>query len=61
MHFTLTKDEEFMGAEMCCDLCNKLAKAHTRLIGNTWFYVRYNVTDLFPSLWICNDCKEELQ
>ena len=60
MHFTLTRNERFYGAELCCDLCNRLPKMHPRMLGNRWYYVRYDPKDMFPSLWICPECKEDL-
>ena len=61
MRFTRTRDEENYGAEICCDICNKLANQHPRWVGNNWWYVRYNIFDVFPSMWICKECKEELE
>ena len=55
MWFTHTLDEEHLGVELCCDTCNKLAKDK-----HLWWYVRYNASDEYPSLWICNKCKEDL-
>jgi hypothetical protein len=58
MFFTITHYERNRGLEFCCDTCNK------RFIeewNGAWWYVRYNVFDEHPALWICNSCKEELE
>ena len=61
MHFTRTRNEQYPGMEFCCDLCNRKAEGHPRGIGNHWWYARYNEKDQFPSLWICDTCKESVE
>ena len=57
MHFTITHEEKHTGMEFCCDTCNKRCIS----VNESWWYVRYNIFDKHPSMWICNDCKEEME
>lgn len=61
MHFTPTRREKHFGAELCCDLCNKQPAGPVGSAGAFWWYVRYNIFDEHPSMWICDECKEEIE
>ena len=63
MFFTITHYEKHTGAEFCCDTCNKryIETLRDGVIDGPWWYVRYNLTDEYPSLWICNNCKEGME
>jgi len=58
MKFTSTSDEEFIGMEFCCDLCNKKPTPPTAAFN--WWYVRYKAKAVFPSLWVCPECAFDL-
>ena len=61
MHLTKTIDEEHIGAELCCDICNKQPPWNPKFVAYNWYYLRYSPADVFPSMWICPGCKEDLE
>lgn len=62
MKYTRTRDEVSYGLEYCCDSCGEKAGGHhPRLISNHWWYVRYNANDEYPSMWICDKCKGDME
>ena len=53
--FTKTYEEKHRGVELLCDTCNKFPELNT----DTWYY-RSNLFDKYPSMWLCNTCKESM-
>jgi hypothetical protein len=56
MHFTPWFREQYRGVELVCDWCNKGADD-----SGFWWYQRYSVDDQYPSNWVCNECKDDVQ
>jgi hypothetical protein len=54
MRYTDMKIEEYRGAEMVCDMCNRLYD------GGTWFYARYD-SSTYPYAFYCPECVERIQ
>ena len=54
--FTKRVDEQFRGVELLCDTCNNYPDPTK----DTWYW-RMNRSDKYPSLWICNTCKESME
>jgi len=50
--WTSRENENFRGAELLCDRCNKLFN------GGRWWYGRYEKSSMQPYMFVCNDCKE---
>ena len=54
--FTIRTEERYRGAELLCDTCNQFPDPTK----GTWYY-RSNIKDRYPSMWICNTCKESME
>ena len=54
MRYTDMKLEEYRGAEMVCDMCNRLYD------GGDWFYARYD-SSTYPYAFYCPECAGRVQ
>ena len=60
MHYTfyLLEPQATRGMEFCCDWCNV---RHHPTLKEAWYYQRYSKTDVFPSNFVCYDCRRAME
>jgi len=53
MHFTIQMAEKHRGMELNCDWCFSQCRYG--------WYQRFNISDEYPSNWVCTQCKESVE